>query len=144
MAGQAAAPGRMIPELTEHNRQFWTGGAGGELLVPYCETCARWVLPPEGSCPHCDSALVSRAVSGEGTVFTYTVNHHEFNPAVPPPYVIAIIELTEQDDLRLAANVVDCEPDSVTVGMPVVVHFERQETADGPVFVPVFAPRTDS
>lgn len=142
MSGEVAAPGRMIPELTEHNRAFWTGGADGRLHVPYCEPCARWVSPPEAECPDCDAALVARAVTGEGTVFSYTVNHHAFNPAVPPPYVIAIIELAEQTDLRLAANIVDCETDSVSIGMPVAVRFERQETADGTVFVPVFVPRT--
>ena len=42
-------------------------------------------------------------MSGAGTVFTFTVNGHPFNPAVPPPYVIAIVELVEQADLRLAA-----------------------------------------
>jgi uncharacterized OB-fold protein len=140
MSGEVAAPGRMIPELTEHNRSFWTGGADGRLHIPYCQACARWVLPPEADCPGCDTALVTRAVSGNGTVFTYTVNHHPFNPAVPPPYVIAIVELAEQDDLRLAANIVDCEPDSVSVGMPVTVRFERQDVAGEAVFVPVFGP----
>jgi uncharacterized OB-fold protein len=130
----------MIPELTASNRQFWTGGADGRLHVPYCESCTRWVLPPEDACPHCETALAARAVSGEATVFTYTVNRHSFNPSVPPPYVIAIVELTEQKDLRLATNIVDCEPDSVTIGMRVAVRFERQSTPDGTVFVPVFGP----
>lgn len=140
MSSDTAA--RMLPELTEHNHAFWTGGADGRLHVPYCAACARWVLPPEADCPHCDAPLESRPVSGEGTVFTYTVNGHPFNPAVPPPYVIAIVELAEQPDLRLAANIVDCEPDSVTVGMPVAVRFEEQHGAEGTVYVPVFAPRT--
>ena len=140
MSGDMGAPARMIPELTQQNRAFWTGGADGRLHVPYCESCARWVLPPEADCPQCDAALVSRPVSGDGTVFTYTVNRHPFNPAVPPPYVIAIVELLEQTDLRLAANIVDCEPDSVTIGMPVAVRFEAQAGDDG-VHAPVFAPR---
>jgi uncharacterized OB-fold protein len=141
MSGDVAAPGRMIPERTEHNRSFWTGGADGRLQVPYCEPCARWILPPQPDCPDCGAALVAREVSGDGTVFTYTVNHHPFNPAVPPPYVIAIVELVEQEDLRLAANIVDCEPDSVTTGMPVEVRFERHDFEDDTVFAPVFAPR---
>lgn len=141
MSGEVDVPTRMIPELTEHNREFWTGGADGRLHLPFCEACARWVLPPEADCPHCDGALIYRAVSGEGSVFTYTVNHHPFNPSVPPPYVIAIVELVEQTDLRLAANIVDCKLDSLVIGMSVVVRFERQETADGDVFVPTFVPR---
>jgi len=131
----------MIPELTDHNRSFWTGGADGRLHIPYCAACARWVLPPEAQCPNCDAPLDVRPVSGDGTVFTYTVNHHPFNPAVPPPYVIAIVELVEQPDLRLAANIVDCEPDSVSMGMPVAVRFERHEVPGDVVFVPVFTPR---
>lgn len=138
MERDAVAPGRMLPELTEHNRAFWTGGADGRLHVPFCDSCARWVLPPETDCPRCDGPLGSRPVSGDGVVFTYTVNRHPFNPAVPPPYVIAIVELADQDDLRVATNIVDCEPDSVTVGMPVTVRFEEQPDS---VFVPVFAPR---
>jgi uncharacterized OB-fold protein len=59
---------------------------------------------------------------------------------VPVPYAIAIVELAEQDDLRLAANIVGCEVDSVRIGLPVQVRFERYD-ADDRVFVPVFAPR---
>jgi uncharacterized protein len=80
-------------------------------------------------------------VSGRGTVFTYTVNYQPFNPEVPVPYVIAIVELEEQADLRIASNIVDCEPDSVYVGLPVEVRFERQDADGATVFVPVFAPR---
>ena len=142
MSGETAAPGRMIPELSEANRAFWTGGADGRLHVPYCEPCGRWTLPAGQACPDCNAKLVARTVSGHGTVFTFTVNWHPFNPAVPPPYVIAIVELDEQEGLRLATNIVDCEPDSVWIGMPVAVSFERQSGADATVFVPTFAPRT--
>ena len=83
---------------------------------------------------------MAQPVSGRGTVFTYTVNHHPFNPTVPPPYVIAIVQLEEQSDLRLAANIVDCETDSVHIGMPVQVRFERQDLEQETVYVPVFAP----
>jgi uncharacterized OB-fold protein len=82
-------------------------------------------------------------VSGRGTVFTYTVNYQPFNPAVPVPYVIAIVELEEQSDVRIATNIVDCDPDSVFVGLPVEVRFERHEADDDIVFVPLFAPRKD-
>ena len=78
----------------------------------------------------------SRPVSGRGTVFTYTVNYQPFNPAVPVPYVIAIVELEEQADLRIASNIVDCEPDSVYVGLPVEVRFERQDVGDESVLHP--------
>ncbi len=73
-------------------------------------------------------------------MFTYTINHQPFNPAVPVPYAIAIVELVEQDGLRLAANIVDCEFDSLRIGLPVEIRIQRHEK-DGGVNVPVFAPR---
>ena len=137
-----AIPARMLPTLTDHNRAFWTGGGNGELLIPWCEHCQLWVLPPGADCRDCGGALDTRPVSGRGTVFTYTVNYQPFLPAVPVPYVIAIVQLDEQSDLRIAANIVDCEPDSVHIGLPVEVRFERHDVGDDRVYVPVFAPRS--
>ena len=103
------------------------------LLIEHCDACARWVHPRTETCRDCGGPLVARPVSGQGTVFTYTVNFHPYNPDIPTPYVIAIVELAEQPGLRLATNIVDCEPDSVVCGMPVEVRFEN----GAPVFAPV-------
>lgn len=105
------------------------------LLIEHCDECARWVHPAAGTCRACDGPLVATPVSGHGTVFTYTVNHHPYNPEVPTPYVIALVELSEQSGLRIAANIVDCEPDSVTCGMPVTIRPEKGSSG-----APVFAP----
>lgn len=108
------------------------------LLIEHCSDCDRWVHPAAGECRDCGAQLVARPVSGRGTVFTYTVNHHPYNPEIPVPYVIAIIELAEQSGLRLAANIVDCEADSVKCGMSVAIRAER-----GPSGAPLFAPAGD-
>ena len=139
--GPPASPARILPKFQEHNRAYWTGGADGQLLIDQCTGCALWVHPPAADCPDCGGALAARPVSGHGAVFTYTVNHQPFNPTVPIPYVIAIVELAEQADLRIATNIVDCEPDSVYVGLPVEVRFERHDVDDDSLFVPVFGPR---
>jgi len=77
-------------------------------------------------------------VSGRGTVFTFTVNRHAFNPTVPVPYVIAIVELAEQAGLRFTTDIVNCAVDDVEIGMPVEVLFERA----GEAWVPIFQPAT--
>jgi len=105
------------------------------LLIEYCKDCARWVHPATGECRDCGSPLAARPVSGRGTVFTYTVNYHPYHQEIPVPYVIAIVELAEQRGLRVAANIVGCEPDSVTCGMPVDI---RPEWGSGGA--PLFAP----
>jgi uncharacterized OB-fold protein len=76
------------------------------------------------------------AVSGRGVVFSYTFNHQPWVPAPDHPYPIAIVELPEQEGLRLTTNLVNCEPEAVRVGLPVQVVFEQHDE----VFVPLFEP----
>jgi uncharacterized OB-fold protein len=127
---------RILPELTPVNRPFWTGGAGGRLLIQRCAACDRWQHPPAERCGGCAGPVTAQPVGGEGTVFTFTVNEHRYHPEVPPPYVIAIVELAEQEDLRLPTNIVGCDPATVAIGMPVEVLFEQH----GEHAVPLFAP----
>ena len=75
-------------------------------------------------------------MSGEGTVFTFTINRHPFNPSVPVPYVIAIVELVEQSGLRFTTNIIGCDVDDVHLGMEVTVAFEPAGEAWAPVFRP--------
>ncbi len=84
--------------------------------------------------------MIAEPVSGHGTVLTYTVNVQRYNPEVPTPYVIAVVELAEQQGLRLVTNIVDCEPDSVFCGMAVQARLERRLAAGDATSVPVFAP----
>nr|WP_228768811.1 Zn-ribbon domain-containing OB-fold protein [Mycolicibacterium malmesburyense] len=128
---------RILPPIDDVSRPFWTGGAEGRLLIAHCAPCGRFFHPPRSACPACDAAPEFVAVSGRGTVFTYTVCHQQFNPSVPTPFVVALIELPEQSGLRLTANVVDCDPEAVHSGMPVEVRFEQQDDAWVPVFAPV-------
>lgn len=144
MSGKASptTPARMFAQVTEQNRSWWLDGDGQRLLAAHCGRCVLWVPPTEADCPECGGQLEPRPVSGEGTVYTYTVNFHPFNPEVPLPYVIAIVELIEQAGLRIATNIIDCEADSVYVGMPVEVQFERHDRAQDTVYFPVFVPRS--
>ena len=97
--------------------------------------------PPTRWCAHCGDETRPEAVSGRGEIFTFTVNRHTYHPEVPPPYVVALIELIEQPGLRVMANVVNCDVDDVVIGMRVRVAFER---ASAEAWVPVFEPETCS
>jgi uncharacterized protein len=128
-------PPRMLNLLPPGRRTFWTGGQDGRLRLLRSRSTGRWIHPFWNVADD-DPDVAPEAVSGKGKVFTFTVNHHAYNPAVPPPYVVAIVELAEQDDLRIATNIVNCAPEDVAVDMPVRVRFEPQ----GDMFVPVFEP----
>lgn len=127
---------RILPTLDDLNRPFWTGGHDGQLLIEHCDECNRWQHPPVGRCETCGGPSGAKPVSGRGGVFTYTVNHHQYHPEVPPPYVIAIVELDEQRDLRVVANILEADDTDLAIGMRVRVEFENHDEHSVPVFVP--------
>jgi uncharacterized OB-fold protein len=132
---------RKLPALTPDNAPFWQGGEQGLLRIHHCQACAQWFHPPAPICPRCTSFDVEpRAVSGRGTVSTFTVNHQPWAPELKALYVVAIIELAEQAGLRVLSNIVDCAPERVAIGMPVQVKFEQIED----VWLPLFTPATES
>lgn len=129
---------RMLPEVTPHSEAFWTGGAQGELRIYRCRSCRRWFHPPVGACFRCRSPQVGPEVaSGRATVAAFTINHHQWFEGFPPPYVVAIVELAEEPDVRLTTQIVGCSVDEVAVGMPVEVTFEAWDEVWIPVFRPV-------
>lgn len=81
--------------------------------------------------------MVPQPVSGRGSVFTFTINRHPFNPGLALPYVIAIVELDEQTGLRFTTDLIECDIDDVHIGMPVEVVFEQAGEAWIPLFRPV-------
>ena len=131
-------PFRILPKVNPDTEFFWTGGESGELRFLRCGDCHYYIHPPTPVCPRCLSRNVApAAVSGRATVATYTVNYQPWIPGFDPPYVIAIVEIEEQPDVRLMTNIVECPPDAVYVGMPVEVRFEQHDD----VWIPLFAPR---
>lgn len=138
-------PFRILPQLTPGNREFWSGGAAGELRFLRCQECQTYVHPPAPRCPVDHSPRVEwTRVSGRATVASFTVNHQPWMPGPELPYVVAIVEIVEQTSVRLTTNVVNCEPESVHVGMPVRVVFEHHPDEDGDVWIPLFEPDPDA
>jgi acetyl-CoA acetyltransferase/uncharacterized OB-fold protein len=131
---------RLLPELTPANEWFWTAGAEGQLRVQGCVKCAALVHPPVPICPSCRSrAWEATPVSGRGVVVGYTINAHPWLPGFDPPYVVAVVALEEDPDVRLTTNIVGCEPDEVHIGQEVTVRFEQHEDVWLPLFEPTGA-----
>ncbi len=131
------APSRMLPELTPETASFWTGGAQGLLLIARCVACRHWIHPPMPVCSRCLSRdIAAEPVSGRATVHSFTINHQPFLPDMAVPFAIAIVELPEQQALRLTTNIVGCPPEAVHIGMAVTVRFLRQDD----VYLPLFTP----
>jgi uncharacterized protein len=127
---------RVLPTLDEPSAFFWRSGADGTLRFLRCSECAYLIHPPAPICPKCLSRDAAPAeVSGRGTLHSFTVNHQAWD-GVGDVYVIGLVEIEEQSDVRLTTNIIDIDPDAVRIGMPVEVVFEDHD----PVFVPLFRP----
>lgn len=129
-------PFRVLPRLDSDNRFFWTGGSDGILRFLRCRSCRRFVHPPVPRCPEClSSELSPEPVSGRATVHSFTVNHQQWIPG-SEPYVVGLVTIDEQPDIRLTTNLVDCQEDGDLIGSLVEVVFERHDD----VFLPLFRP----
>lgn len=125
---------RKLPLLEAETAFFWTGGSDGALHIQRCDDCGRWQHPPLPCCPSCHSQHVTpQAVSGRGTVASFTVNYEPWLPGLEVPFVFAAIELEEQAELYVFSNIVG-PIDAVRIGQPVSVFFELHED----VFLPLF------
>ncbi|SES04284.1 MULTISPECIES: Zn-ribbon domain-containing OB-fold protein [Halopseudomonas] len=127
---------RKLPALTADNHSFWQGGRNGELLIHRCEACKRYFHPPSPICPTCTSFEVApQRVSGKGVIASFTINHQPWTPELAAPFVIAIVELQEQKDLRFVTNIEDTPPEQVHIGMKVRVRFQQEDDVWLPLFV---------
>jgi uncharacterized OB-fold protein len=143
MSETAEVPFRIMPALSERNKHFWQGGRDGKLQFQRCNQCGYFLHPPAVICPKCWSKDIGiEAVSGRAEVLTFSINHQPWMPGLEPPFVLAIVGLPEQDDLRLTTNIVNCDPESVTIGMPVQVIFEPHVEEE--VWIPLFEPVPDA
>lgn len=131
-------PFRLLPRLDDSNRFFWTSGADGKLRFLRCRECRKLVHPPAPRCPYCllTGGLEPDVVSGRGVVHSFTVNCQQWVPDAEP-YIIGLVTIAEQDDVRLTTNIIDTEADDMEVGMDVEVAFVAAEDVWLPVFGPV-------
>ena len=131
------APFRVLPALDDENRFFWTSGEDGQLRFLRCQACGFYLHPPLPRCPRCGSRDVApEPVSGRGTVWSFTVNF--FNgKAATEIYTIGLVELAEQEGLRLTTNIVGMAAEDVRVGIAVQVVFEQRDEVWFPLFEPV-------
>ncbi|MDB5986499.1 MAG: hypothetical protein JWR16_1552 [Nevskia sp.] len=122
---------------TERNRFFWEGARHGRLLIARCGDCGLYLHPPMPICSRCHSSHIAPAeVSGRGIVYTYTIVRRTFHPgfAAEVPYVVAMIDLVEQEGLRLISNLVDCPHEQLAVGLAVKVRYQPHGAWMLPVF----------
>jgi uncharacterized protein len=138
----AGAEGFLLPLGDEESDGFWEGTSAGELRVQFCDACGVPRFPPRVMCPECQSTERSwRAVSGQGTIWSFVVVHPPVLPAYAPyvPFPVITVTLEEKPSLRMVGNLVTgpggdingVDPATIEIGEPVRVVFSARSRPDG-------------
>ena len=118
------------PENVEHTA-FWAAANEGKFMVPRCKDTGQFFWYPRNISPFTLSNNVELVeASGKGEIYTYSVMRR-----ADPAYVIAYVTLEE--GVSVMTNIVECDPDTVSIGQKVEVAFRDTE---GGQKVPVFKP----
>ena len=115
-----------LPAPTQETEPFWQGLRNEQVLLQRCEDCGSWIFYPRSNCSNCLSAnLKWHQVSGEGTLYTFTVTRQATAPHFVDevPQLIAMIDLNE--GVRLTSTLVADESDDLKVGAKVVPVFDH-------------------
>lgn len=95
------------------------------LEAKKCSNCGTIFFPPRLICNKCLSRYFEDVkLSDEGVVKTFTVIRvAPTNFVDEVPYAVGIIELN--DGVNTMMQITDCDPEAVSLGMPVKVEFRK-------------------
>jgi uncharacterized OB-fold protein len=114
-----------LPEPTQESQPYWDALGEGRLLLQSCGACGKVRHYPRPLCDACYSFdLRWIEAKGTGTVHSWTVTHHAFNPGFKAelPYVLVTVDLVE--GVRMQAPLRDPDLNGLRIGLPVRVIVE--------------------
>jgi len=115
----------MRPMVDYDNQGFWDGVKNHQLVFQKCQDCGTVVHPPRPMCPNCQSLNKGwEPSSGKGKIYSFvTVAYPKAAyPGIKVPYSVVLVEM--ENGMRVVSNIVDVEPQDVSIGMPVEVVFD--------------------
>ncbi|GAB5468076.1 MAG: hypothetical protein Kilf2KO_11060 [Rhodospirillales bacterium] len=111
---------------------YWAACAERRLTVQRCGACGAHQHYPRPFCLACDSDdLTLVAAGGRGRIYALTTLRLPVVPELPPPYLLALVDLEEGP--RLLTNIAE---GPAAIGDPVVLQW--RDRADGLPPLPVF------
>lgn len=124
------------PAVTEETAAFWAAAAEGRLVVDRCTDCAAYSFPPRGICRTCRSRfMVPAEVTGQGRIYSYTVNYQRWLPELEVPYAIVLVEFHDYPGVRVVGRLRGRQPEDIAIDDPVEIGFE---TGPGGYAIPSF------
>ncbi len=113
----------------------------GRLVINRCRSCGRFHEPPRPMCPSCwECDIEPTEVSGRGTIHLL-MRLHQGPPAEGVDYgdgghPVVVVELAEQEGLRMTGTVVDFPDDDLEIGAEVELDWISRDGAPVIAFRP--------
>lgn len=120
-----------MPLATKISAPFWQALKDEKLKIQQCNQCNGWVFFPRNHCSHCLAHdLEWQQVSGEGTLYSYTLTRIPTMPEFSDemPQALAVVELAE--GVRINTTLIDVGEADINIGMAVKPVFDKV-TPDG-------------
>ena len=114
-----------LPTPIVRTQPFWDALREHTVKIQYSPSSDQWVFYPRSHAPlTLQTDLEWREISGEGTLYTYTIARRPTAPdfAGEQPQIIAVVELDEGP--RLTSTLVNVAEDQISIGMRVRPSFE--------------------
>ncbi len=115
-----------LPHPTEISAPYWEGLKAHEVRIQQCDR-GHSLFFPRTHCPTCGSRTLKWSkVSGEGTLYSFTVARIPTMPEFTDemPQALAVVELRE--GVRINTTMVGVDPDALKVGMEVRAVFDER------------------
>lgn len=131
LAGQRPAPIQL-----NFSKPFWDGAKDEKLMLQYCPKSGKYQFYPRPVSVYTGSRdLEWREASGRGRIYSFSLSYK----APPPfkdvkPYVVASVELEE--GVRILTNIINCDPKTLKIDMPVRLAWVLAGASNYPVFEP--------
>ncbi len=133
-------PTMPVPAPGPDTREFWEACRQHRLQVQRCAACGRFRFAPAPICHACHSREYEWVVSeGIGEVYTWTITHRPFHPAVADavPYNTVVVRLHDCGGAMITSNLVGIPNDEIRPGMLVMVDWDD---IDDEITLPRFRP----
>jgi uncharacterized OB-fold protein len=131
MAAGAAQPkdrfvtrGLPLPAPDVDTAPFYEAARRGELRLQCCSDCSRFRHYPRPVCPFCLSRRFEwNLASGRGTLYTWTIVRGPTLPAFEEKLPYNVVDVLLDEGVHFVSEVLDCPPEEIRAGMPVVATF---------------------
>lgn len=117
-----------IPDINNLTEPFWEAAKEGKFVIQKCQSCGTHNFLPKPWCIECGSRSLNWVeADGKGKIYSFTVsrtvamNYPVWEKELP--VVLALVDLLE--GVRLYAQITNCKPEDVHIGMPVKVWIDK-------------------